>query len=296
MKGLRNKVILSGIVLMFAFIATIGTTYAWFTVSSTATIGQMTLNVQAEENLLIKVVPYNEGSGLFSPDYSADPAGYKSAITLIDLQNAGYVPSVTPWQILPSTIFSTTTTTHDTIDEKALHFIADPTDSARALTLAPFNNSSNGRYVQLQFIVMSQAAEAYPLEMRTIRMSATNGDVRDNVTEALRLSVWGSSSTAYTFGRDQDFSYSFDGKSGSSFDNLDTIVEIRTTEPTSEVIDIWDGTNWIDPTQDIITLAPNTPTLVTVNIYVEGWDIQADNYVIGAYFNISFAFTIGTTD
>ena len=55
MKSLRNKVILSGIVLVFAFIATIGSTYAWFTVSQTVSVDTMNLNVSAADNLAIRI-------------------------------------------------------------------------------------------------------------------------------------------------------------------------------------------------------------------------------------------------
>ncbi|MGD9761522.1 MAG: hypothetical protein AB7U52_03685 [Candidatus Izemoplasmatales bacterium] len=299
MKGLRNKVILSGIVLLFAFIATIGSTYAWFTVSSTAAISEISLNVQAEENLLIKVVPFNEGTGTFTPDYSSDPSTFGSAVTLAQLQTAGYLPTLTPWQILPSTIFSTVTQMHDTINEKQLHYLSDTTLATRPLDIATFNNGSNGRYIQFQFVVMSQSDSAEALEMRTIRISATHGDVRDNVVDATRFSVWGGTGTAYTFGTDSDFAYSFDGRPNSTFDNVDTIAEIVTAASTTgEVIDVYNEVTpaWIDSSQDITTLQPNTPTLITVNIYVEGWDVDADNYVIGAEFNVSFAFTIGTLD
>ncbi len=314
MKNLRNKVILSGIVLLFAFIATIGSTYAWFTVSSTATVSEITLNVQAEENLLIKIVPYNEGSGTFAPDYSLNPAGYQSAVTLAQLQTAGYLPTGTPWRLLPSTVFATDEATHDDINERVLHYLGDPTDSLRTLVAAPFNNGSSGRYVQLQFIVMQQSDIPQALEMRTIRISASYGvgDARNNIAEAVRLSVWGDDTgylghdTEYTpligapltFGRDSDFAYSFAGRTGFTFTNLDTIAQIRDgispLYPT--VIDIYDGSSWVDPVQDVFILQPNAPTLITVNIYIEGWDEQADNYIIGAEFDISFAFTIGSID
>ncbi len=55
MKSLKTKVIMSAVVLVFALLATIGTTYAWFTVSSTVSLNTINIDVTTEESLLIRV-------------------------------------------------------------------------------------------------------------------------------------------------------------------------------------------------------------------------------------------------
>ena len=95
MKALKTKVILSGIVLVFAFIATIGTTFAWFTISTTATVESMELNVSAAENILVKpyVIGSDEGE---ASQYSSltNPANYYTTLSNDHLINAGYLYGV----------------------------------------------------------------------------------------------------------------------------------------------------------------------------------------------------------
>ncbi|MDP3130398.1 MAG: hypothetical protein Q8N15_03565, partial [Bacillota bacterium] len=62
MKNLRNKIVLSGLVLLFALVATIGSTFAWFTVSNTVTVASMQMNVKSSESLLIKVFEDEAGN------------------------------------------------------------------------------------------------------------------------------------------------------------------------------------------------------------------------------------------
>ncbi|MFH0993262.1 MAG: hypothetical protein V1761_02810, partial [bacterium] len=81
MKSLRNKIILSGLVLLFALVATIGSTFAWFTVSNTVTVGAMQLNVQTSESLLIK--PYAGEDGDEGALLNAE--NYKANITIADI-------------------------------------------------------------------------------------------------------------------------------------------------------------------------------------------------------------------
>jgi len=42
----------------------------------------------------------------------------------------------------------------------------------------------------------------------------------------------------------------------------------------------------------VVTLQPNIPTLMTVRIYVEGWDAQTSNAVLAAAFKVSFKFSL----
>ncbi|MFA5698090.1 MAG: hypothetical protein WC888_06695, partial [Candidatus Izemoplasmatales bacterium] len=68
MKSLKTKVILSAIVLMFALVATIGSTYAWFTVSNTVSVSSIQMNVGTQEGLLIRAYDGEAGSEAFLSD------------------------------------------------------------------------------------------------------------------------------------------------------------------------------------------------------------------------------------
>ncbi|MFA5006671.1 MAG: hypothetical protein WC509_04310 [Candidatus Izemoplasmatales bacterium] len=53
----------------------------------------------------------------------------------------------------------------------------------------------------------------------------------------------------------------------------------------------------VDHTSEIISaFAGNTPTILTFRIYVDGWDLDADNNIIAANMTVSFALSIGTVD
>ncbi|MFA5742212.1 MAG: hypothetical protein WC874_04970, partial [Candidatus Izemoplasmatales bacterium] len=97
MKSLKIKVLLSGLVLMFAIAASFGTTYAWFTISNTVNIDSMTINVQSGESLLIRVYK-GEYLGEDPVKLAADEAGlldastYKNSLSIDDiLASTSYV-------------------------------------------------------------------------------------------------------------------------------------------------------------------------------------------------------------
>ncbi|MFP4478764.1 MAG: hypothetical protein ACLFPM_04980 [Candidatus Izemoplasmatales bacterium] len=49
-------------------------------------------------------------------------------------------------------------------------------------------------------------------------------------------------------------------------------------------------------TTDIYDIVPGVPTLVTVRIYIEGFDSQATNAVVNATFDLTLGFSFGTND
>ncbi|MFO7968922.1 MAG: hypothetical protein R6U15_02280, partial [Candidatus Izemoplasmatales bacterium] len=169
MKTLKTKVILSGIVLIFAFIATIGTTFAWFTISTTATVESMELNVSAAENILIKpyVVGENEDDGSFGSSLT-NPANYQTTLSNEDLIDAGYLydtitgsletedlawDTSTSWRLQPATIIEPGYTG---VDAKTINYIGNIDDVDKSLELADAN-SNGGHYIKLQFWLLSQA-------------------------------------------------------------------------------------------------------------------------------------------
>jgi hypothetical protein len=324
MKALRTKVILSGIVLVFAFIATIGTTFAWFTVSQTATVDTMTLNVTSAEGLGILPVDatnfadptlgyVNDGSGAANDLGTA--SNYEPLIEVSDLFGASYEigPSaVTPWRVSPATVVATA---YDSYDAKTLNYLTDLT-SARTLGAAS-SNSSDGQYLELKFWVFLQGeeSETFSLELiDTSSISSTAGNTTNqaDIADAIRLVVWaddtdygtgGSEGDAFIFGNSLDYSYTFSGDFAVGNNDLssneatpsDLANLTNLNSVTTDHFDLATYTASPNPT-DLFTITTNTPTLVTVLIFVEGWDAEATNDISLAQFDIKFGFQIGTTD
>ncbi|MFW5888997.1 MAG: hypothetical protein ACOCUD_01315 [Bacillota bacterium] len=333
MKALKTKVILSGIVLIFAFIATIGTTFAWFTISTTATVESMELNVSAAENILIKI--YQEGEETDSGASLINATNYRTTITEEDLIDAGYLYDNitgsletedlaydTPWRLQPTTIIEPG---YASVDAKTIHYIDDITNENRVLTDAT-PNDNGGHYIELKFWLLSQAETEQVIELNNVSITADNGGDNaadlNEVVNATRLAVWlddtdystsyGGSDLegdAFVYGLDIDYDYVF----------LPNIAGYSTTDSTltdtdvyfNQLSDLDEGAaplgnpvsslpaNHFDgavSTQDLFTVQPGVPTLATVLIYIEGWDVDADNNIVKAQFSVSFQFRYGTVD
>lgn len=89
MNSLRRKVRLSAIVLMLALFTTLGSTFAWFTVSNTVTVGSIDLNVKTSPSLLIRV--YDEDAYYF-----AGAVGASNIMRLDGTTAYAYVAAPTP--------------------------------------------------------------------------------------------------------------------------------------------------------------------------------------------------------
>lgn len=289
MKTLRNKVILSAVVLAFALIATIGSTYAWFTVSQTATVESMTLNVTAADSLLVKV--YKSGETAASEDV-LNTALYKTTITNDDLTAIGFYEDLLDYQLQPVTSVKDD---YSGTDAKVLNYLTDLTTVSRPLSSAEsfVNSTTTGKFIELNFWVYSQADVSTPkdLVVNSFTVSASNTDAeKDAVADAVRLAVWSTSGSAYIFGNDIDFGFTFvDGLPGysASGNATPTNTDFNALADTSYTITDNTGTVAVTP---IVALVSETPTLVTVRIYVEGWDADVTNAVISSAFNITFQF------
>lgn len=324
MKALKTKVILSGIVLVFAFIATIGTTFAWFTVSQTATVDTMTLNVTSAEGLGIIPVDatnfadpttgyINDGSGANNDLGTA--ANYEPLIEVSDLFGASYnigPTAVDGWRVSPATVV---TTAYDGYDLKDLNYLSDL--AARTLASATANNA-DGNYLELKFWVYLQGEEdeEFSLELidtSSITSTAGNTTNQSDISDSLRMVVWaddtdygtaGTEGDALIFGNSVDYDYIFSGDFATGNNTLSSNEAVAgdlddlTNTPLTSTTDHFDLVTYTgngNPT-DIFTITTNTPTLVTVLIFVEGWDQEATNNISLAQFDIKFGFQIGTTD
>lgn len=289
MKSLRNKVILSGIVLMFAFIATIGSTYAWFTVSTETNIQAIQLNVTAADNLLMMVAEQAEDEELL---YLLDAYNYKTQITTQDFLDKGYLfTGDDPWRLQPSTVLGG----HVTEPLTYLQNIEN-----RVYTLAT-KNAYNGQYIELKFWLLSQSEDDKVIQVSDFGI--VTDDLGNTATQlavrnAVRLAIWLDDSehgdhlsgvptgkgAMYLFGRDNDYGFTFT----SEMPGFNDTVPANNVAPDQTGFDVKVTADL--PSTDLYTVKFNIPTLVTVLIYIEGWDAHATNDIILATFAVNFSF------
>ncbi|MFA5007152.1 MAG: hypothetical protein WC509_06770 [Candidatus Izemoplasmatales bacterium] len=316
MKSLRNKIILSGLVLLFALVATIGSTFAWFTVSNTVTVAAMQLNVKTSESLLIKVYENEVG------DETAllDANNYKANLALTDITdpegdgNSTHAATELYWNL--STWYMTDVTATTALDGTTLGNVKDLRTlnidtkawSATGTTVA---NSATGNFVELKFWVLSQGTgtEDVVLSDLAIDTVVANSDTQDNIVNAVRLATWVSQTeenavdgTAFIYSEDPDYDFTFTAgmrgyDSGVPTNNSiladsrdDLVTAHALFKGSADVADVSGDT--LAEADVIYTLSQNIPTLFTVRIYIEGWDSDTTNGVLAAAFNISFKFSL----
>ncbi|MFP4478237.1 MAG: hypothetical protein ACLFPM_02245, partial [Candidatus Izemoplasmatales bacterium] len=299
MKALRTKVILSGIVLVFAFIATIGTTFAWFTISETVAVDGINLQVTSSDNLLIRV---DTGADSDTTDgYSSDAvttiSNYQSSLTLTDITNVPKYADIENWRMSPVTAINDG---YGSIDAKTLLTI-DDTYATRNLSNSTLKNSDSGGYIELHFWLYSQASETRPVELVSTSISPNTEESQQlqDVADAVRFGIWMNNGTsagdAFIYGNDTEFGFEFvSGQAGYSETELfnalsDTGLNINETDSFTpmidgegELLDTVSGYENVlqlsvddDHPQDIYDIEPGVPTLVTVRIFIEGFDAQA---------------------
>lgn len=307
MKALKTKVILSGIVLMIAFIATIGTTYAWFTVSTTASIDQLNLNVVAADNLLIMPVDsgvtYDEDGDGASTDLLT-AGNYLTSVSTQDLLDAGYIisgPTETVWRLDPVTFINST---YDGFDGAALNSL----DGTNGTISSATANANTGQYIQLQFYLLLQGEDGTtePIELSTLSIGTSETGTEAEVVNAFRMSVWSTDdpldtavdNSATVFGNGLgDYDYTFAGtvyEGNLAADDLAGLEDAGYTPTDTDLPTDAENAVLTDTTTNLFTITANDPVLVTVNLWIEGWDSYADNDISLATFNLTFGFTVGS--
>ncbi len=151
MKQLKTKVIMSAFVLLFALVATIGSTYAWFTVSNEVAVQSIDLDIITADSLLIQVQDDSGdseavGLPLSNTVYSNATTGYfpnglddfQSTITIADIADTTQYSDYTDYLMTNLTVLSTPTsgagfTDYTLLDLTALSSI-DLDDTSRLLT------------------------------------------------------------------------------------------------------------------------------------------------------------------
>lgn len=308
MKSLRNKIILSGLVLLFALVATIGSTFAWFTVSNTVTVAALDLNVTTSESLLIKV--YNGETG--SEAALTNAANYKANLTQADVlaaTTAGY-NALASWVLTPVTDAqevapSSTSTAYTAINGLNLNTMNIDT---KVLTATSTSNSASGNFIELKFWLLSQTTdENIVLQDLVITSATNNSDPQDAVANAISVAVYKAadgatavgSPTANVYSPSPDYAFAFttgmrgyDLPAGSNtVGTPQTLIDLHSLYYNgAAVADVSAAT--LATATTIAAVTTNVPALFAVRIYLEGWDSATTNAILAADFSISFKFSI----
>ncbi|MBN2504700.1 MAG: hypothetical protein JXB20_05085 [Bacilli bacterium] len=331
MKTLRTKVILSAFVLLFALVATIGSTYAWFTVSSTVSIPSMEINVQSVDNLMILVAD-DAAAPVETLDLSV-PTNYKTAVSTVDILTvydyAGYGADhavgggddTDPWALYPVTALQAG---YITKDAKLLNTMAvgNATNLDREVVVTSDKNSATGDFIELRFWVYLQSSDGLAKNIVLDNLSITSSAPapQNDVVNAVRVALWTNddysvagtgpytytfptdAETAVIFGTDPDYDYAFVSTQpgySTTAGTTDPLAAYTYADTEFNALTQIDTLISIPMTDDVVgttainSIEPETPTLVTARIYIEGWDAETSNDINSAYFSISFDFSIG---
>jgi hypothetical protein len=272
MKQIRNKVFMSAIVLAFAIIATIGTTFAWFTVSNTVQVDSLEIYVSAQDNLLIKV--YNgEING------SIVPTDYKTTITTADIIATTEYADLLSYRMAPATAVNDTL---NGLDVETLRIF----DDLALRTYQPaVANDPFGNFIELKFWIMAQTATTKTLGMKNVFVTVNNSlTIQDEIEGAVFLGAWLDTDAAEIYRTTfADYEFSFiNGLPGYNGNSTDSLINAQ------DLADL--HVDYVN--SDLGELVDTTPRLLTVRIYVEGWDAQTTNNVIASTFTISFVLEI----
>ncbi len=286
---MKKKILLTGLVTMFAFIVTIGTTYAWFTIGNTSSINEVELNVSTDVSLLIMM---DDGYNMVD-----------DATLLTNANNTYYVTELTNAQIQTQYAFQ--------------HVDLQPITSEDGINMEMRNGSTasyqdlpggTGVYIEFKVWLLSQD-KSVSVGVKDLSISANSGDaLKDNVVDGVRLGIETDDTGANIFGPDMDYDFAYtigqngyDDTPGSTENVIDPIVEAALvdlhglyylssgTETANE-----NETTLLDTTE-VLQLTADIPELVTIRIWAEGWDADINNNVLNSVFNIEFGFIVRQT-
>ena len=284
MNNYKNKILLAGVVTIFAFLVTIGSTYAWFTVGRTSTIGPIEMSVKTDTSLLILLD--NGYTDVANHDFLVNPSNYLSALSNDDFTGIYDFTNIT---------LSPITTTN------GLNFTLKNGDAASSsdAVLTP------GQYLEFSVWLLSQQ-NTVTVAMRNLSVTASSGTALQNiVTDAVRVSTFpDGGSSAQIYGLDKDYAFTYlVGQTG--YDSI--IPENNVIVPATatalgllhEDYYLSSGTPVASQSTDdlasattVVTLTADVPSKVTIRIWIEGWDADCTNNLFNSHFIISYDFVV----
>lgn len=288
MSALYKKVLLTGMVVLVAFVITIGSTFAWFTLGQTAEVTDMNLTINSSESILILM---DNGYSMGTHEtLLMTPTNYKSILTNSDITSV--------YDFMNAKIFlkPVTSTNGLSITRR---------DGTTPATFAP-NVTTPGEYIEFSVWLLSQSVSA-EIGVSNLTVSVPEAQLEEKaiVINAARLSIDGGSASNGTkriFGLNKDYGFAFDvddvGYDGVTPANNAIVGSVATNLINNHhALFHTDGPTTASESVSlklnathVLDLVANTPTKVTIRIWIEGWDAQANNNLIGAVFNIAFSF------
>ena len=300
---------MSAFVLLFALVATIGSTYAWFTISDTVTVQSVDLTVTSEDSLLIRVWDTGDpAEGATS--WTAD--NFSNVITQSDITGTTQYAVFASYLLTPVTAANTPLqsggTDYTLLDSDSLGTISISSPADRTISPATANvtseDSPTSGYIELKFWLMSQATPA-AVRLQTLTTSTSTG-----ASQALYVGTKATTDAIekiYPVDSDWGFSFADSTVPGwiaqdTSHDNADETT-FWNSVPTGQNTGTGDfgrlelqslesapaGTATADT---VINLAADTPEILTVRIWIEGWDAEATNAIMSDTFTLTLAFQI----
>lgn len=340
MKALKTKVILSAFVLLFALVATIGSTFAWFTVSNEVKVDSFDLTIQTSDSLLIRVYGGEDADAAEDLLDLQDTTKYYTLLnkSLIEAKYTGFESfRLTPLTAVQFSLANDLSlATAPILNPFSLTNLSlDNANTARVHSAAGVaKNSTSGNFIELRFWVLSQSSTAKNLYLQNLEIksdlvtfAANSLPGQINAAKAVRLGVGVNSGIGaaidptgpnfvYSNGHaDSTTLYGFSFLSGqrghSTNADLNALSAANKTAlvaahakfattgtavahesiavPANSLVTAFAGTSVITELQ------PNIPQLITVRIYIEGWDAYATNAIVAAKFKINFSFVIPNT-
>ena len=359
MKTLKTKVIMSAIVLVFALIATIGSTYAWFTVSDTVTVNAFNITVESSESLLIRDWRTADGAEVSGQAYGGYGFTLDSFSSIVDLASSTEYSGYTSWLFSPVTCLTDGTageTDYAGTDITNLRYLTTLNPATTRPLAAATANTSAGGYLELKFWLLRTSSEGANMNV-AFNQTVTDGgattyenavflgldgdygtsgedisfsgsvitsDAGTDLSvfsdgDSIRVSGSTANSGVYTvsgtptataitvtgsftaedlaetiiidggnaqtfFGSDLDFGFAF-GTTDAGYDTTLGVNAVSTSGLASGLAaSNGDSINYLGQA--------NVPELVTLYIWVEGWDADTDNDIMAATYTIGLTFSL----
>lgn len=276
MNAFKKKILLAGMVAVFAFIITIGSTYAWFTIGQTSLIGEINMTVQTSTSLMI--VMDDVSGGGYDYDDPTDKAFLDNPGNYVTMLSNDTIKTE---YLFDSIVFQPITT------EDGIDWIKQDLISA-----ASSDPAVPGQFMEFGVWILSQDKDV-TVSLMNLQVIADNVNIYQNiVVDAIRLAITPASGTTKIYGQDKDYDYVFP-----SLVTIDSGVESTLTalhaiyyESTSPVAG--ESTDTLGDTTSILSLVSNVPQKVTIRVWLEGWDADCNNNAVEADFTISFGFIV----
>jgi len=315
MKALKTKVLLSAFVLLFALAATVGSTYAWFTVAQTVTVNSIQMDIESADPLMLIKVADPAATIAVPGDASVgDPSTYDGALT-----NAEIISEYEDFSLWNLSDVTALQAGYDTKSAKTLNKMNTLSPWTRALTETTDKNSATGDFWEFKFWIYSQDEIDRDIVVKDLAITYVSGGSA-TVVSAIRFAIWGDETGTpeadFIFGIENDYEYAFTSDmadyysivAGSTvpgtlftagtdpfnyLDQTDSAIAALAGNPddvfyTTGTPIANHSTSTLADADTIYTITPDVPVLFTVRVYMEGWDAEMSNSIAEAIFNIGF--------